>query len=349
MFWAGGDGLENGGFDSVGVVVQAHVSQHHTRGQQQGGWVSQTLTGDVWGGTVDGFENADLLTHVTGRSQTQATDQTGRQVGQDVTVQVWHNHDDLAVGGWVGGQLQGGVVDQLEADLDVRVVLGDFLGALDEQPVGQLHDGGLVDNNDLVSTGGLGVLEGVSNDSLGGLLGDQLDRLDDTRDNDVLDTGVLTLGVFSDQDGVDVVVWGLVADNGLTWSDVGEKTKRSSQGQVHRLVTLTDRGGQRTLEGNLVLVDGVDGRLWDRGDTVDQRRGHVNRLPVDRDLGGIVDLHHGVGDLLTDTVTLDQGDVVSAVGVRCAEVLACHFGGVLSLGGHQEGFVDWNGSEHLDY
>ena len=349
MFWAGGDGLEDSCFDSVGVVVQAHVSQHHTRGQQQGGWVSQALAGDVRGGTVDGLEDADLLTHVTGGSQAQATDQTGGQVGQDVTVQVWHDHDDLAVGGWVGGQLQGGVVDQLEADLDFRIVLGDLLGALDEQAVGQLHDGGLVDDNDLVSAGGLGVLEGVSDDSLGGLLGDQLDRLDDAGNNDVLDTGVLTLGVFSDQDGVDVVVWGLVADNGLAGSDVGEETERSSQGQVHGLVALTDRGGQGALERNLVLVDRVHGGLRDRGHTVDQRRGHVDRLPVDRNLGGLVDLHHCVRDFLTDTVTLDQGDVVSAVGVWCAEILACHFGGVLSLGGHQEGFVDWNGSEHLDY
>lgn len=295
---------------------------------------------------MDGFEDTHLFTHVTGRSQTQTTDQTGGQVGQDVTVQVWHDHDNLAVEGWVGGQLQGGVVNEFEAHLDVWVVLGDFLGALDEQTVRQLHDGSLVDNDNFVSAGGSGVFEGVSDDSLGGLLSDQLDRLDDTWDDDVFDTGVLTFGVFSNQDGVDVVVWGLVADNGLTRSDVGEQTEGSSQGQVHGLVTLTNWGGQWTLKRNLVLVDRVDRWFWDRGDTVDERRGHVDRLPVDRDLCCLVDLDHRVRDLFTDTVTLDQGDVVSAVGVWSAEILACDFGGVLSLCGHHEGLAEWDVSEH---
>lgn len=301
------------------------MSQHHTRGQQEGGWVGQALTCDIWGGTVDCFEDTDLFTHVTGRSQTQTTDQTGGQVGQDVTVQVWHDHDDLAVLGWVGGQLQGGVVDQLEAHLDFWVVLGDFLCALDEQTVGQLHDGGLVDDNDFVSAGFLGVFERVSDDSLGGLFGDQLDRLDHAWDNDVFDTRVLTFCVFSDKHGVDVFVWGLVADDGLTWSDVGEQAEGSSQGQVHRLVALTDWRCQWALQGNHVFVDRVHRWLWDGGDTVDQRWRDVDGFPVDRHLGRVVDLHHRVRDFLTNTVTLDQGDVVSAVGVWRAQVLTCHF------------------------
>jgi hypothetical protein len=44
----------------------------------------------------------------------------------------------------------------------------------------------------------------------------------------VLDTRVLSLGVLSDEDGVDVVVSGLVSLDGNTRSDVGEKRECSS-------------------------------------------------------------------------------------------------------------------------
>lgn len=178
-----------------------------------------------------------------------------------------------------------------------------------------------------------GVFEGVSDDSFGGLLSDKLDGLHDTWDNNVLDTGVLTFGVFSDQDGVDVFVWGLVALDGLTRSDVGEKTKGSSQGQVHRLVALTDRGGQRPLKSNQVSVDRVDSRLWDGGHTVDERRSHVHRLPVDGHASSLVDSHDRVRDLFTNTVTLDERHGVTAVDWSAC-VLAGDLAGVCSGGGH---------------
>jgi hypothetical protein len=44
----------------------------------------------------------------------------------------------------------------------------------------------------------------------------------------VLDTRVLSLGVLSDKNGVDVVVSGLVSLDGDTWSDVGKEGECSS-------------------------------------------------------------------------------------------------------------------------
>ena len=45
------------------------------------------------------------------------------------------------------------------------------------------HDVGLVDSGDLSSAAFDGVVEGVSSDSLGSLVGDEFDRLHDTVDD----------------------------------------------------------------------------------------------------------------------------------------------------------------------
>jgi hypothetical protein len=56
----------------------------------------------------------------------------------------------------------------------------------------------------------------------------------------VLNTRVLSLGVLSDKNGVDVVVSSLVSLDGNTWSDVGKEGECSSQSQIQRDVTLSD-------------------------------------------------------------------------------------------------------------
>ena len=102
------------------------------------------------------------------------------------------------------------------------------------------HDGRLVDGGDSVSAADLGVVERVSGDSLRGLVGDELDRLDDPVDELVLDTRVLALGVLTDEHRVDIVVSGLEPDDGRAGSDVGEQVERSSERQVERNVSLSD-------------------------------------------------------------------------------------------------------------
>jgi hypothetical protein len=99
-----------------------------------------------------------------------------------------------------------------------------------------------VDDADLLAADGLGVLEGESQDTLAGLLGDELDALDNSVDDDVLDARVLALGVLSDQNGVNTVVGGLEAGDGSARSQVGEQVKGSSQGQVEGDVALANGG-----------------------------------------------------------------------------------------------------------
>jgi hypothetical protein len=99
-----------------------------------------------------------------------------------------------------------------------------------------------VHNTDLLLVDGLGVLESETQDALGGLLGDELDALHNTVDNNVLDTGVFTLGVLTNQDSVDTVVGGLVAGDGAAGADVGKQVESTAQSQVQGDVTLTDGG-----------------------------------------------------------------------------------------------------------
>jgi hypothetical protein len=73
----------------------------------------------------------------------------------------------------------------------------------------------LVDAGDSVPTVLSSVLESVLADVSGGGLSDKLDGLNDAWDDLVLDAGVLTFSVFSDGDDVDVLVFGLVANDGL--------------------------------------------------------------------------------------------------------------------------------------
>jgi hypothetical protein len=141
--------------------------------------------------------------------------------------------------------LQAGVVKQLSVELDVREVLGNLAGGRDEKTIGHLHDGGLVDNTDVLLVNGLSILETEPQNTLGGSLGDQLDGLNNTVHNLVLNARVLSLGVLTDENGVDVVVGGLEARDRTAGTDVGEEVESPTESQVERDVTLSD-GGLKT-------------------------------------------------------------------------------------------------------
>ena len=194
---------------------------------------------------MDGLEDGALVTDVAGGREAETADQTGAHVRQDVTVQVGHDEDLVVVGKRVGDHLQAGVVEQLVVELDAGEVLGYIAGGVEEETVGHLHDGGLVDDADLLAADLLGVLEGEAQNTLAGLPGDQLDALDDTINHNVLDARVLALRVLSDQDGVDVVVCRLVASDGAAWPQVGEEVESSPEGEVEGDVSLADGGLER--------------------------------------------------------------------------------------------------------
>lgn len=64
--------------------------------------------------------------------------------------------------------------------------------------------------------------------------------MDYTVNNHVLDTGIFTLGVFSDQHRVNVVVGRFVAGDGFTGTDVGKEVKCSAESEVQGDVTFSN-------------------------------------------------------------------------------------------------------------
>jgi len=235
-----GEGIKDGLLNARGVLGETHVSQHHDGAEEEGSGVGKVLASNIRSGTVNSLEDGALITNVSGGGETEATDQTGAHVGENVTVEVGHNKNLVVVGGRVSDHLEAAVVEKLGVKLNTGEVLGDLLSDLEEKTVGELHNSSLVDNADLLAANGLGVLEGESEDTLGSLASDELDALDNTVDNNVLNTRVFTLGVLSDQDSVDIVVRGLVASNGAAGSQVSEEVEGSAEGKVERDVALAN-------------------------------------------------------------------------------------------------------------
>jgi len=223
-----GDSIEAGGLDVGGDVHVVQVSQHHDGGKKKSGWVGLVLSCNIWGGAVDRFEEGDTIsTDVARWSETETTDQTSSKIGEDITVKV--GHDEHVV---LGGVLYDSEADGVEVSifkLDVRVLFGDFAGNSEEGTVSLSHDVGLVDASDSVPTVLSSVLEGVLANVSGGGISNELDGLDDAWDDFVLDSRVFTFSVFSDGDNVDVVVFGLVANDRLAWSNVGVKAEGLSE------------------------------------------------------------------------------------------------------------------------
>jgi hypothetical protein len=106
----------------------------------------------------------------------------------------------------------------------------------------------------------------------------------------VLNARVLALGVLADQDGVDVVVGGLVPGDRPAGTKVGEEVECAAEGKVERDVTLANGGGKGALQGNLVLLDALDGGIGDRRLAILEDRVDVDGLPLNGGLSRCVSI-----------------------------------------------------------
>jgi hypothetical protein len=76
---------------------------------------------------------------------------TGTDVANDVSVQVWHDHDVELLR--LGDQLHRGVVDNHRVELDSSVsvlLLCDSFTCVEEKTISELHNVGLVDTGDFL-------------------------------------------------------------------------------------------------------------------------------------------------------------------------------------------------------
>jgi hypothetical protein len=97
-----------------------------------------------------------------------------------------------------------------------------------------------VHNTDLVLARSLSMLESEAENAFGCLACNKLDALDNAINNNVLDTRVFTLSVLTNQDSVDVVVWGLVSGNGAARTKVSEEVEGTAKSKVERNVSLAN-------------------------------------------------------------------------------------------------------------
>jgi hypothetical protein len=99
-----------------------------------------------------------------------------------------------------------------------------------------------VDCRDLPPANVFGVLECKTEDSFRGSSSDEFYALHYSVDNYVLDARVFALGVFSNQNSVDVVIGRFVACNGPTRSDIGEEVECPSKCKIERDVAFANGG-----------------------------------------------------------------------------------------------------------
>jgi len=144
--------------DRLGSLELIQVAQHHHRGEDHRGRIDHVLTGVLGCGTVDGFEDGDLVAVVSGRSEAESTDQPGGEIRNDVAVQIRrHDHIELF---WCLDKLVGTVVDDEMVRLDVGILACDVLEDVLEPALGQLQDIGLGRTGDFAPTLRAGKFEG---------------------------------------------------------------------------------------------------------------------------------------------------------------------------------------------
>jgi hypothetical protein len=95
-------------------------------------------------------------------------------------------------------------------------------------------------SGDAVTAGLRCVVERITGNTLRRLPGDELDGLNNTIDNFVLDTRVLALRVLTDENSVDIIIRRLVALDRHAGTNVGEKVESAAQGKVEGNVALAD-------------------------------------------------------------------------------------------------------------
>ena len=286
------------------------MAQHQRARQDEGRGIGLVLAGVLRGRAVDGLEHGRLGADVGPRRHAQAADEAGREVADDVAVEVRQDEDVVELG--LLDELHAHVVDDAVLEGDPALVLGgDGAAALEEQPVRELHDVGLVDRRDGAAAVGDGVLEGVAGDPLRGLAGDDLDALRGVAADAVLDPRVEVLGVLAHDHQVDVLVARDEALHRPGGADVGVEAEGLAQRHVDRPEALADRGGDGALDGDPVAPDGLE-------DVLRQRRavlGHdglagIDDVPGERDAGRLEDASCRLRQLRSDAVAGDQGDSV---------------------------------------
>ena len=111
----------------------------------------------------------------------------------------------------------------------------------------------------------------------------------------MLNARVFSLGVLSDENGIDVVVWGFKSRNRAAGTHIGEEVECAAEGEVQgdvalangclntfsNLFPITDRCpySKWSLEGNLVPLNALNSLVRNNSLAILQSRSNINWLP----------------------------------------------------------------------
>lgn len=119
----------------------------------------------------------------------------------------------------------------------------------------------------------------------------------------MLNTAVFSFGVFSDQNGVDVVIGCFVALDASAGTHVCEQVEGTTEREVEGDVTFADGGRKGTLQGDQVSLDRLDRLVWKDSSAVPQSRGDINGFPLDGDFCSMIDILDRLRNLRTNTIS----------------------------------------------
>ena len=196
------DGFQ-GGFDAASGGAFAEMIEHHDAAHQEGGGIGEALAGDVGRGAVDGFKHGGIVAEISAADNAEAADQTRGEIAHDVAIEIGEKKHVVLLG--LQNHLHAGIVDDELFVFDVGIVGGDGANRLEEQAVRKFHDVGFVDGGDFFAAFAFGVFKGELCDARGGALGDDFQAFDDAGNDFVFEAGVKVLGVFADEDNVDIL------------------------------------------------------------------------------------------------------------------------------------------------
>ena len=251
------------------------------------------------------------------RGYAQAAHQARGQVAGYVAIQVGE-HDDIELAR-VHHHVHAERVDDAVVEGDAPLVaLRHLTGLAQEQPVGVLHDVGLVGRGHLAAPLLQGVVEGVVNDAARGRHrygldgyarvgadGASLVLLDEADELKRLGAALLelharvqVLGVLAHDDQVHVVVTAAGPRNGKHRAQAHVQVERLPQRHVHAAEARAHRRGGRALDAHLVALDRLDGLLGQRRAAALGALGaRVGHLPGDVGTSGSHHFLHGRGSL----------------------------------------------------
>ena len=185
----------------------------------------------------------------------------------------------------------------------------DLAEAVEKEAVGQLHDVRFVDRRDALSSVAAGVFECVPRDPRRGVLRDDLDRLDDTGDDDMLEAAVEILRVLADHHEVHVLEPARDGGHVLDRTEVRVEVERLAQPDVDGREPLSDRSADGPLQRDAVLPDRIENALRQRvALRLLRRAADDGLLERERRGRGFEDRDDGVGDFGSHPVAPDERD-----------------------------------------